>query len=107
MTAYGHRGTKKPHKLLWYRHLFPLHNGIRTAFLPTRQNLMPDHTHTSYLIIGLVTGFAARFVLLLIFLRIMILFQKMNFTWLPLVGAAFLAASLDMIPMVGHYIAVP
>ena len=68
---------------------------------------MPDHTNTTYLAIGLVTGFASRFVLLLIFLRIMILFQKMNFTWLPLVGAAFLAAALDMVPMVGHYLAVP
>jgi hypothetical protein len=68
---------------------------------------MPDHINPTALAIGLVIGFTSRFVLLLVFLRIMILFQKMNFTWLPLVGAAFLAAGLDMVPMVGHYIAVP
>jgi hypothetical protein len=68
---------------------------------------MPDHINPTLLIIGLVTGFGFRFVALVVFLRIMIHFQKMNFTWLPLIGAAFLAAALDMVPLVGHYLAVP
>jgi hypothetical protein len=62
---------------------------------------------TTLLAIGLVITFGIRFVLLMVFLRTMIHFQKMNFTWLPLIGAAFLAAAFDMVPLVGHYLAVP
>lgn len=68
---------------------------------------MPDHINREWLTIALPVTFGFRFVVLLIFLRVMIQFQKMNFTWLPLVGAAFLAAALDMVPLVGHYLAVP
>ena len=68
---------------------------------------MPDHISPTALIIGLIATFGFRFVVLLIFLRVMIHFQKMNFTWLPLVGAAFLASAFDMVPLVGHYVAVP
>jgi hypothetical protein len=68
---------------------------------------MPDHINPTLLAIGLVINFGVRFVLLVVFLRTMIHFQKLNFTWLPLIGAAFLAAGLDMVPLVGHYIAVP
>jgi hypothetical protein len=68
---------------------------------------MPDHINREWLTIALPVTFGFRFVVLLVFLRIMIHFQKMNFTWLPLVGAAFLAAALDMVPLVGHYLAVP
>jgi hypothetical protein len=57
--------------------------------------------------IGLVATFGFRFICLLIFLRVMIHFQKLDFSWLPLIGAAFVAAGLDMIPLVGHYVALP
>jgi hypothetical protein len=66
-----------------------------------------SHISNTALAIGLIIAFGVRFMLLVGFLRMMIHFQKMNFTWLPLLGAAFLAAALDMIPLVGHYIAVP
>jgi hypothetical protein len=68
---------------------------------------MPDHISNTALAIGLIVTFGVRFMLLVGFLRMMIHFQKMNFTWLPLLGAAFLAAGLDMVPLVGHYLAVP
>jgi hypothetical protein len=67
---------------------------------------MPHISNTA-LAIGLIITFGVRFVLLMGFLRMMIHFQKLNFTWLPLLGAAFLAAGLDMVPLIGHYIAVP
>jgi hypothetical protein len=68
---------------------------------------MPDHINHAVMAIGLAIAFGLRFVCLLVFLRIMIQFQKLDFTWLPLIGAAFLAATLDMLPLVGHYVAVP
>jgi hypothetical protein len=68
---------------------------------------MPDHINATTLAIGLAILFAIRFIALLGFLLIMIKIQKFDFMWLPLIGAAFLASALDMIPLVGHFVAVP
>jgi len=68
---------------------------------------MPDHISSTLLVIALAINFLFRFVMLMVFLLIMIKIQKLDFTWLPLIGAAFLASMLDMIPLVGHFIAVP
>lgn len=68
---------------------------------------MPDHISTTVLAIGLVITFCFRFIPLLTFLWVMIKIQKLNYQWLPLIGAAFLASALDMIPFVGHFLAVP
>lgn len=68
---------------------------------------MPDHISREFITIGLPLTFGFRFVVLVVFLRLMIKFQNLNFTWLPLIGAAFLAAAFDMVPLVGHYLAVP
>lgn len=68
---------------------------------------MPEHINTTVLVIGLAIAFAFRFVALMGFLLMMMKFQKMEFTWLPLIGATLLASALDMIPLVGHFIAVP
>lgn len=68
---------------------------------------MPDHINIPFLAIALTIAFLFRFVLLMTGLLIMIKLEKYDFTWLPLIGAALLACALDMIPLVGHYIAVP
>ncbi|HSY43577.1 MAG TPA: hypothetical protein VK811_06665 [Candidatus Acidoferrum sp.] len=68
---------------------------------------MPDHISTTALAIGLVITFCFRFVALMTFLWLMIKIQKLNYTLLPLLGAALLASALDMMPLVGHFIAVP
>lgn len=68
---------------------------------------MPDHINTIVLAIALAIVFLFRFVALFAFLLILIKIQKLNFTWLPLIGSAALASALDMIPYVGHFIAVP
>jgi len=68
---------------------------------------MPDHISPTLLVIGLAINFIFRFVALTVFLLIMIKIQKLDFTWWPLLGAALLASLLDMIPLVGHFIAVP
>ena len=68
---------------------------------------MPEHINIVFVVMALAITFAFRFVALFAFLLIMIKIQKLNFTWLPLIGSAFLAAALDMIPLAGHFIAVP
>jgi hypothetical protein len=68
---------------------------------------MPDHINTTVLVIALAITFLFRFIALFAFLLIMIKIQKLNFSWLPLIGSAALASVLDMIPFVGHFIAVP
>jgi hypothetical protein len=68
---------------------------------------MPNHVNMEYLTIGLAMGFAFRFVVLFAFLWVMIQIQKFQYELLPLIGAAFAAAALDMIPFVGHYMALP
>lgn len=60
-----------------------------------------------FLVAGLVILYLLRVTALFVFLLIMFKFQGMNFQWLPLIGAAFLASALDMLPIVGHFIAVP
>ena len=68
---------------------------------------MPEHINTVALIIGLAIWFLVRFVALLGFLLVMIKIQKLEFFWPLLIGSALLASALDMIPLVGHFIAVP
>lgn len=74
---------------------------------------MPDHIHLSphvfytLLVISIAIAYGIRFIALLTFLFIMIKVQKLNYTWLPLIGSAMLASAFDMIPIVGHFIAVP
>jgi hypothetical protein len=70
---------------------------------------MSDQLHISptMLAIGLAVAFLVRFVLLMAALIIMIKIQKLDLVWLPLIGSAFLASGLDLIPVVGHFIAVP
>ena len=68
---------------------------------------MPEHISTASLIIGLAVWFLVRFVGLLGFLLMMIKIQKLEFFWPLLIGSALLASALDMIPLVGHFIAVP
>jgi hypothetical protein len=68
---------------------------------------MTDHVNMMYLILGLAVAVGFKFVLLSFFLWVMIKIQGLQYELLPVIGAAFLAASLDMIPLGGHYIAVP
>lgn len=68
---------------------------------------MTDHVNIVVLTIALAITFLFRFVALFVFLLVMIKIQKLNFSWLPLIGSAALASMLDMIPFVGHFIAVP
>jgi hypothetical protein len=65
------------------------------------------HINSTTLIFWLAVGFAFRAVALFAFLTIMIKIQKLDFKWLPLIGASLLASGLDLIPVVGHFIAVP
>ena len=58
-------------------------------------------------IIPLLIGFFLHSVLLLAFLLVMIKVQKFNYNWPGLVGAAFLAGGLDMVPYAGHLLAIP
>jgi hypothetical protein len=51
--------------------------------------------------------FAIQTAFLVVALWIMIKLQKLNYKFLPLLGAAALASGLDMIPYAGHYLAVP
>lgn len=50
--------------------------------------------------------FGVQTAFLLLALWIMMRVQKLNYRLLPTVGAAALASGLDMIPLVGHYLAV-
>src|SRR5712671_2991624 len=52
-------------------------------------------------------GFAAKTVVLLAALWIMIRLQSLDYSFLGLLGSAALASGLDMIPYFGHYLAVP
>ena len=58
-------------------------------------------------IIALVISYAARTVLLTLLLWIMVQLQKLNYSFLGLLGSAALASALDTIPYFGHYLAVP
>jgi hypothetical protein len=58
-------------------------------------------------IIGLAVILFLQSVALLAVLWVMIKIQKLDYSWLPLIGAAFLTSALDLIPIVGHFIAVP
>src|ERR1041385_6892714 len=58
-------------------------------------------------VISYAIEFAVQTVFLLAALWIMIKIQKLNYKFLPLLGAAALASGLDMIPYAGHYLAVP
>lgn len=68
---------------------------------------MPEHINMTLLLMGLGILVFVRAVVLLAFLLIMIKIQGFDFAWLPLIGSALLASILDMIPLVGHFIAVP
>ncbi|TAL05467.1 MAG: hypothetical protein EPO07_03470 [Verrucomicrobia bacterium] len=57
-------------------------------------------------IIYYVTEFATQTVFLLAALWIMIKVQKLDYKFLPLLGAAALSSGLDMIPFAGHYISL-
>jgi hypothetical protein len=59
------------------------------------------------LAIGLAVAFLVRFVLLMVCLVAMIKIQKLELAWLPLIGSALLASALDLVPLVGHFIALP
>lgn len=58
-------------------------------------------------IIGFAIVWFLQSIALLAMLWIMIKLQKFDYAWLPLIGSAFLASALDMIPVAGHFIAVP
>src|SRR5437867_1694011 len=58
-------------------------------------------------ILALAIEFALQTVFLILGLWIMIKLQKLDYNVLGLLGAAALASGLDMIPLAGHYIAVP
>lgn len=66
---------------------------------------MPNHNNMEYLVIGLAITFGFKFVVLSFFLWMMIQIQKFQYELLPVIGSAFVAAGLDMIPLVGHYVA--
>ncbi len=68
---------------------------------------MPDHINIIALAISVAIFFLIYSIVLFTFLLIMIKIQNLNFKWLPLIGSACLASALDMIPYVGHFIAVP
>jgi hypothetical protein len=57
-------------------------------------------------LIPLILSFTIRTALLLAILWIMIKLQKLDYAFLPLLGAAALACGFDLIPFVGHYLAV-
>ena len=57
-------------------------------------------------ILGLAIEFSIRTVLLAIAFWVMIKFQDLDWNFLGLVGSAALGSMLDMIPYVGHYLAV-
>jgi hypothetical protein len=57
-------------------------------------------------ILAYAIEFSVQTVFLLAALWIMLKMQKLNYHVLPLIGAAALASGLDMIPLVGHYLAV-
>ncbi len=59
------------------------------------------------LVIGVAAAFLVRFVLLMVCLIVMIKIQKLDLVWLPLIGSAILASALDLVPLVGHFIALP
>ena len=56
---------------------------------------------------ALAVDFMARTALLTVLLWIMIKLQKFDYVLISLIGAAAIASGLDMIPVVGHYVAVP
>jgi hypothetical protein len=58
-------------------------------------------------IIFYTVSYLFHFVLLLAGLWGMLKIQKFNYNWPGLLGSAVLASGLDMIPVVGHYCAVP
>ncbi|HEX9046505.1 MAG TPA: hypothetical protein VF988_05715, partial [Verrucomicrobiae bacterium] len=58
-------------------------------------------------IVAFVIGYVARTGLLTLLLWLMIKLQKLNYTFLGVLGSAALASLLDSIPYVGHYFAVP
>jgi hypothetical protein len=58
-------------------------------------------------ILALSIEFVVQTVFLVTALWIMIKIQKLNYKFLPLLGASALTSGLDMIPFVGHYLAVP
>jgi hypothetical protein len=58
------------------------------------------------LLLGLGIVFTVRTVFLFLALWIMIKVQKLDWNFLDLVGAAAIGSGLDMIPYVGHYLAV-
>src|ERR1043165_2978409 len=58
-------------------------------------------------ILAYSVGFAAQTVVLVAALWIMIKLQRLDYNFLGLLGSAALASGLDMIPYVGHYLAVP
>jgi hypothetical protein len=68
---------------------------------------MFGHINTTVLVIALVVTFVLRAAVLLGLLLAMIKLQSFHFEWVPLIGATLLASALDMIPLVGHFIAVP
>jgi hypothetical protein len=61
----------------------------------------------TYLAVDLAATFGFKFVVLSFFLWVMIKIQGLQYELLPVIGSALLAAGLDMIPLGGHYIAVP
>ena len=58
-------------------------------------------------VLALSIEFVVQTVFLIAALWVMIKVQKLNHNWLGLLGSAALASGLDMIPHVGHYLAVP
>ena len=60
-----------------------------------------------YLTVDLAATFGFKFVVLSFFLWVMIKIQGLQYELLPVIGSALLAAGLDMIPLGGHYFAVP
>ncbi len=60
-----------------------------------------------FLVLCLAVAFLVRFVLLMACLIMMIKIQKLDLVWLPLIVAALLASGLDLVPVVGHFIALP
>ena len=58
-------------------------------------------------VLALAIEFVVQTAFLLAGLWIMIKLQKLDHNWPGLLGAAALASGLDMIPLAGHYLAVP
>jgi hypothetical protein len=76
------------------------------CFVPEISSFM-GHIDPKTLLVYLAVGFAVRSVALFLFLTMMIKIQKLDFVWLPLIGSTLLASALDLIPLVGHFVAVP